>query len=380
MRTIIRTLQDINIPALKVGMRQEVTAYEPGDDAGVTTQPAHLIAKRTADEGDILRANDATIFLVDGLAQILSPLPLTTPAREHEQTVAVTEVIDILRGTPDILEADAVEVHVTHIAHLQFVGLWRVAQKDIIRPSCTTDEHRFAVEHKPTETLRGVIVLHLTDAKGELFIIGHLIINNKLQCHVVEFGLTHVMAPPQTGMLHVEGLETANAEVAHLFRGEGDWRRELTAIKLSTHLTIDGLVREVAERSTHSEPRLIEGLEINLRLHAAFADGDITRTDDAYLTEDTHRLVEGTRVPIHETDVRITRLGTEHLHLQFILGLGDSGDVKHMPTERAAECILRGYLCAIDKDIGAIADAIEDQQHMFGTTEILQREVSTVPP
>ena len=264
MRTIIRLFQDGYVFALEIGMRQKVATYEPSNDAGVTTQPAHLIAKRTTDEGNILRIHNATIFLVDGFAKILSPLPLTAPTREHQQTITVAEVIDVLRSAPDVLEADAVEIHVAHIAHLQFIGLRRIAQEDIIRPTCTSDEHRFAIEHKPTEALRGIVILHLADTEGKLFIVSNLSIGHKLKRHVVKLGLAHVMAPPQTGILHMECLEIAHAEIAHLMGSQRNGSRKLATIKLTTHLALDGFVSQVAEGGTNGEPSLIERLQIEL--------------------------------------------------------------------------------------------------------------------
>ena len=227
-------------------MRQEVATHKPGDDAGMTAQPTNLITKRTTDKGDILRTHNTTILLVDGFAEILSPLPLTAPAREHEQTITVAEVIDILRGTPDILEADAVQVHVAYIAHLQFIGLRGIAQEDIIRPTSTSDEHGFAIEHKPTEALGGVVILDFANTEGELFIVRHLTIDDELERHVVEFWFTHVMTPPQTRILNVERLEIADTEILYLIRFEGDRSRELPTIVFATNLALHRLVGEVS--------------------------------------------------------------------------------------------------------------------------------------
>ena len=51
-----------------------------------------------------------------------------------------------------------------------------------------------------------------------------------------------------------------------------------------------------------------------------------------------------------------------------------------MATERTAERILRSHLSAIDKHVSTIADTIEHQQYVFGTAEVLQREITTIPP
>ena len=380
MGTVVGLLQDIDIPALKVGMRQKVAAHEPGDNAGMTAQPAYLVAEGAADKGDVVRADDAAILLVDGFTKVLCPLPLTAPAREHEQTVAVAEVVDILRRAPHILEADAVEVHITHVAHLYLITLGRIAQKNVVCPSGTSYQHVLAVEGEATIALRGMVVLDLTDAEGELLVVGHHTVGDKLKGHVVEFGLAHVIAPPQTGILHMQGLEVADAEVAHLTGREGDRRSELTAVELSAYLALHRLVREVAKRSTDGEPGLLEGLQVDLRLHTPLAYGHITRTDDAHLTEQSHRLIERTRVPVHKADVRITRLCTEHLDCQFVLGLRNGGDVEDVAAERAAERVLRGDEGAVHIDVGTVADAVEHQEHMLLGAQILQGEVAAVPP
>ena len=82
-------------------------------------------------------------------------------------------------------------------------------------------------------------------------------------------------------------------------------------------------------------------------------------------TIDTHTLVGGTRVPVHKPDIRISRLGTEHLDSQHVLFVNIFGYIKLKLPERPSHLLTVGNLLSVEPHIRPITDAVEREQHMF---------------
>ena len=159
-------------------------------------QPHHLILKRLTNQLDILLTGNTAKAFITGRAQIVLPLPMTAPAHKDEQSELVTEVVQVLRGSPEALQSYGVHIHIANILQLQSVGSRSITQIDIIRPASTAKQHLLTIQREGTVVLVCQVATDLTNAKTHVLTIRDLVILHELHMQVTEFRLTHVVAPP----------------------------------------------------------------------------------------------------------------------------------------------------------------------------------------
>ena len=91
-------------------------------------------------------------------------------------------------------------------------------------------------------------------------------------------------------------------------------------------------------------------------------DSHIATRLHLHLAEESHALVGRTRVPVHETNVRLAGLGTEHLNSQHVLFADIGCHVESKLAIRACNLVLACHQTAVQPDVGTIADTIEGKQ------------------
>ena len=140
------------------------------------------------------------------------------------------------------------------------------------------------------------------------------------------------------------------------------------------------LIREVPQFRGNGEPGFIKRLCINPGTDSGVGEGYVATGLYPYLAIDAHALVGRTRVPVHKADIRITRLGTEHLDGEDILLGNGLGDVKLELPECPSHFLTVGYLLTVEPDVGPITDAAEVEQRVFTFFQGRQVECGAIPP
>ena len=158
-----------------------------------------------------------------------------------------------------------------------------------------------------------------------------------------------------------------------------DWTFEWMPIGSSLHLSRYRFIAVVRQFGGNSKPRFVECLGINSRTDGRVGKRYGTTGLYADLTEDTHALISGTRVPIGKARIRITRLGAKHFYGEFVLLRNLLGDIKLKLTEGSKHLLTVGYLLTIQPHVGTITDAVEVEDGVFAFLQSRQVERCTVP-
>ena len=93
-----------------------------------------------------LRADDTAVLVVVRNAAVAVPLPLATPSCNHEDSVPVTEVVNLRIAAPDILKTDTVKAHILNEFYLVLYTFLSLTKKDIVCPSASKKKKRLSIE------------------------------------------------------------------------------------------------------------------------------------------------------------------------------------------------------------------------------------------
>ena len=194
---------------------------------------------------------------------------------------------------------------------------------------------------------------------------------------VAAFRLTHLMAPPQTRMLHMDFFR--QGERTLLTSSQCDRIFKRTSVGSTLHLSRYRFVAMVRQFGGNGEPRFVECFGVNPRTDSRVDERHGTTGLHADLTEDTHTLVSRTWVPIGKSRIRITRLGANHFNDEFILLGNLLGDVKLELAEGTKHLLTVGYLLPIQPHVGTITDTVEVEDDVFAFLQSGQVERCAIP-
>ena len=329
----------------------------------MAAQPHHLVLKRLADERYILCTGDAAVVRVAWSTQIVLPLPVAAPPHQHQQSQFIANIIYAVRRSPEALQSHGIHIHIAYIFQLLAVSLMSVAQIDVISPSGTPYQHLSAVERKSTMPFWSEIAAHLADAEAYQFAVAHRLVFSKVHLQVIQFGAAHRMAPPQARMLHL--LFFRQTHYAALARGQRYWSRECASLYRSPDHSMYLLVSPVGQFRVYRQPSLLPGILIHAGAHSRMAKRNIATGFYLHFAEDAHALVGRARIPVNEADVGLAGLGAEHLYCQHVLLAYIRSDIEGKLPVCASHSILVGHQMSVEPDVGAIADAVEREQHAF---------------
>ena len=169
---------------------------------------------------------------------------MAAPAHQDKESQLVAQVVQVLRGAPETLQAHGVHIHVAHILQLLAITLGCVAQVDIIGPTGTTQQHGLSIQRKGAITLVGEVAFYLANTKSHIFEIRNFVVLGKLNVQITQFGLAHVVAPPQFGLVDMYFGGTHKAFL--LARSQTYAVVELLSVGSTLHGAFNGLVRQVA--------------------------------------------------------------------------------------------------------------------------------------
>ena len=331
----------------------------------MVVQADHLVAEIGESEVLDLLAVDAAVALDLGQAAVVLPLPLAAEAHKGHHAQLVTQVINRVVLAPDILEADEVHVHVHHIAHLLFDAFRRVAEEDVIRPAAALDEDVLAVQGHLTVAVRGEAALDLADAEGGLLAVGNRagFLHGDREC--IQFRLAEIPAPPYTRILDAQdaGLGGCQDELLQVSGSEGHRHADRVSPEVQDDLRVDGTVLRIPQAHAHAKIGSLEGLHIQVRNDVHVLDGNGACGVQGDRTDDAHRLVQRTGVPVHEADVQVALLRAAQLDFQLVAAFQLARHVIGAADEDAEGRVRGGELFPVQEDVCIIIQAVE---HEFG--------------
>ena len=172
--------QHLVVSGFQFGFGIGIAAGGPGQDGRMISQPANLVFQVDRQQIHLFRRQfDTALFHthIDGLrrtvhnrlhlqSEVVWPLPLATPAHQHQDAVFVAQVKNMVVVSPDSFEPDRVHVHLLHHPDLCRIFFRHVAEEKIIDPSATLDQHLTAINLVSPDSILREIGLNLTDAKS----------------------------------------------------------------------------------------------------------------------------------------------------------------------------------------------------------------------
>ena len=260
------------VAPFEIGVGQEITRQDPGEDARVVAEIANLVGERHRDEIHLLLLQHTPILLVHRLAEIVLPLPLAAPAGHDEDALPVGSVVEVVARAPESLEPDGVEVHLLDIGELSVDLLRGIRQQEVIDPATATDQYRLTVDREAAMALVVEGGPELADPEGRLRGIGNLTLQLGCQRQRVQIRFTEGVRPPQTRFLNPQDVVVIRGESHQLrFVGrEDDIGGESDLLDPASHFCRDLGVAVVPHHRRDLDSRRLQGLEVDVG-----PDGDI---------------------------------------------------------------------------------------------------------
>ena len=331
----------------------------------MVVQADHLVVE--VGDGQVFRGRivDAAVAVGLGKAAVVFPLPLAAPAHQGQQAFAVAQVIDGIVFPPDVLEADAVHIHVLDVLDLHRQGFGRVEQEDVVGPAGALDEDVTAVERKLAVVVPDQPAFDLPHAEADGPGVGQDAAGGfHVNLQVVHFGAAHFPGPPHAGM--------AEMQLRRLFGRQGHGRDrvgghdgrhlERTGIlQVQVQECFDRMVFAVAQLDADFQVRLLAFGGLQLRDDEHVLDGKGARGVQGYRTDQAHALVERTGIPVHEAEVQVAPLRPAKPDFQLVAAVQQVLHVVAHAAEDAEGRVGRRDLRSVEEDVCAVVDAVEDQ-------------------
>ena len=135
----------------------------------------------------------------------------------------------------------------------------------------------------------------------------------------------------------------------------------------------------VAEGNAYREIRRCETLSVQVRNHIYILYGHCARSVKGDRSDYAHALVQGTGIPVHETDVEVPFLRPEQPDFQLVIGLQEIRDIVLAPDEHTEGRIGRSYLPAVQEDIRIVVQTVEDKLRMLSLRRLTRKGGGIAP-
>ena len=197
----------------------------------------------------------------------------------------------------------------------------------------------------------------MADAETDVLAVRDFVVLYIFHMEVAEFGLTHIVAPPQARMVDMDFC--GEDESALLTSRKCHRTTERLSVSSTFDFTFHRLIREIFQFGDYCEPSFIKRFRVYPRSDCRMGYSHVATGLHPHLAIDAHTLIGRPWVPVHKTDIGLSGLGTEYLDSKHILLSDGFGHIKLKLPERTSHLLTVGNLLAVEPHISAIADPVE---------------------